>query len=145
VCVRSDLRIVTDAVAAILHEVHRPSCAATADKVGHAELGIRVDDSPRPNVAPALSLLFQCEVLCLRTAERPDLIRLQTAYLEAAHVAMVIFGTGAAHILNQLEDGMLRYASHADDGVDGVALYQSSNDLGALCGAQPIHETIMDG
>lgn len=95
-----NLRLAYDAVSAILHKVHRPPCAATANKIRDAELGVRVDCCPRPNVAPSLLLLFERDILSLRSAESPNFIALEPTDAQVADVAMVVCGAGTTHILN---------------------------------------------
>ena len=54
----------------------------------------------------------------------------------------MIFSRSAAKIAKQIQDGMLRYASHANDCVDRVPLDQSRNDLDPLVCAQAIHKVL---
>jgi hypothetical protein len=63
-------------------------------------------------------LLLGSHVLLLRADEGPDFIALQATNPHIADVAMMIGGTGAANIAEQIQNGMLGNASHADDCID---------------------------
>jgi hypothetical protein len=66
----------------------------------------------------------------------PNLIPLEAAHLEIANVVVMISSTGAAHVFYQLENGMLRYARHANDVVE-----PPEGCLAQDLGTQPFRET----
>jgi len=63
--------------------------------------------------------LLQCEVLVLAVYEGPNLVALETAHAEIANVGIVICGSSAAYLLQELQDGMLGDSGHLASGIDG--------------------------
>jgi hypothetical protein len=62
-----DLRTSNNTLSTVLHEVHCPARAPTADKVRHAEPDVGVDCRPRPSIAPSgLFLIPPCRFRTLR-------------------------------------------------------------------------------
>jgi hypothetical protein len=83
-------------------------------------------------------------ILLLRTYERPNFIALETADAKMAHIAVMELSRRAAKITEQVQDGMLRHASHAASGVYRDAFYKSGNDLDALFCGQTVHNGLTE-
>jgi hypothetical protein len=84
-------------------------------------------------------LLFRRYVLRFRANKRPNFITLETADAQTAYIMVMIGSTGAPHILQEIEDRMLRHARHTDNGIDAAPFYAGGNHLNAFRCAEPIH------
>jgi len=135
VCVCSDLRTANDAKGAILHKLVGVVAITSPNVVRDAELRVGINCRPGPRVAPAILLLLGRYVLFLGPDELPDFVTLQAANPHVADVAVMIRGTGAAHINKQFCDGVKGNSGHADDGAKGVSLDQRRNDPDLLVNA----------
>jgi hypothetical protein len=67
-----------------------PSAISPSDEIADAELRVRVDSRPCPNITPSVLLLLWGDVLFLRANERPYFIALQAANAHPANVAVMV-------------------------------------------------------
>src|ERR1017187_8204984 len=98
VAVSGDLHAPHDAASAVVHEIHCPICAASANEERDDQLSISVKTDPRPNVAPSDLFFGGADVLRLGPDILPDFVALQTAHTNVAHVLVMIFHAGRAKI-----------------------------------------------
>lgn len=82
-----------------------------------ASMAVNVYTSPTPNRPFSCSGTFFSFFL----AERPYLVDLEVVAPKVVHRAVLVFLTGLADIDEELGDGVLGCASHADGAADRVA------------------------
>lgn len=93
----------------------RAARVTLADEPARNELGISVERDPSPNIAHPISLHFGRAILLFRSNEGPDFVALDAAAFQVAKRFILIFGTGAAKIAEQLHDSRPMHARHSRD------------------------------
>src|ERR1019366_6871350 len=122
VAVCGDLHAPYDTAGAIVHEIHSPISAASANEGRDDQLSIGVKPDPCPNVAPSDLFFGGADVLRLGSDIRPDFVALQTAHTNVADMFVMVFHAGRAEIDKELSHSIPRNSRHARRGTDAVAL-----------------------
>jgi hypothetical protein len=139
VAVRGQLDAMREPASDVLHKGPSIFKVAGANAVADRKLCVRIEGYPRPDVAPPLLGVLDGDVALLRADERPNLVHLHLLTGKVAHGAVLVDAASLAQVDQQLDDGVLRHASHADGGADAVALDQAADDLLPLLCRQAIH------
>ena len=105
-----------------MHKFVRRLRATLPECVGHDQLCVGINRSPSPNIAPSLLNFLHAGVLHLRADEGPDFIALKTAHAEIADMSIVVAGSGAAKVFQELQDGMLCDTGQTDAKASVMAL-----------------------
>jgi hypothetical protein len=121
VLVCGDLWSSHDTKTNVRSEVICPPLAATANQIGHAEFGISIDGNPSPCITPASSFLFRRSILGFGSDELPNFVALNSFCSDGAYLPVMKTSTGAAHVFEQIEDGVLGDPGHAARRIDGHA------------------------
>src|SRR5271165_863311 len=137
--VSGDLRTASNALRSIAHEVVCRMLPTASNVVGHAQLRVRIDCRPRPNVAPALRLLLGSDILFLRADELPDFVALQATDSHPSHGAVVIVPANLSQVYKETRYRVLRNTSHADGRANRASLNQAPNNLRATGAVQSVH------
>src|ERR1019366_3476700 len=93
-----------DSTGTVLHEVHSPIRAASADQIRNHELGVSVDSHPRPNVTPADFLLRGANVFGLCADVCPYFIALETAHADIANMLIMELHAGRSKVDQEFGD-----------------------------------------
>jgi hypothetical protein len=144
VTVRGQLHTIRQSLSQVLNKVVRRSGVASPNEPAGNELGVRINRYPCPSVASrAVHSLLKRAIPFLRINERPNLIALDSLTRKIAKNSILIFRTGATKIAQQIHNRGAMNARHSTDGAQGISLYQCSNYLFPLFGAQLVHASIM--
>src|SRR5262249_27192143 len=122
------------------HKKMRCLNSAITESVGNNQLCVRVDGRPCPAVASAIFHLFFGYILLLGVNESPDFIALNATHFQVADGAIVELSTGAAHVFQQLQNGVLCNSGQASNGVDRDAFNESGDYLSTLRDGQAVHD-----
>ena len=91
---------------------------------------------------PKNALVFRCDVLFLRIAERPDLdfIALNALAADVADRGVLVLKTGCANVFEQFGDGVDRAANKPRGSAHAVAFDEEADDLCALFDGKDVHD-----
>ena len=107
---------------------------------GDNELRIGIERHPRPYIAYAcLALLRRRDALLFVANESRYLVALHPLRGQTVVDVILILRAGVAEINEELGDGVLRRARHADGSADPVPLYQTADYGGFSFWLQCVH------
>lgn len=123
-----DLNSATNAVSAVLHELVRPTRAASAYQIAHAEFCIGIYGRPSPYIAPSDLAFCERNISGLGTHELPNFITLKSANAKVANVQVMIFGTSVGKVKQEIDYSILRNARHSHRRADGISFDQGRHN-----------------
>src|SRR5438445_5676695 len=139
VAISCDLDSSGYAAGAILHKVHGPISAASANEVANNKLCVGINANPSPNVAPSDLFFLWAYILSFCTHVGPNLITLKTTDADVPNISIVILHACRAKINKQLRDRISGNSSHARSTANAIALYEGCHDSDSLILAKQVH------
>ncbi len=115
----------------------RPSALADAECRNELRVGIERDKGP--HVADARTVVLRSHLALLLLYIRPNLIDLNAAASQVAHLLVHDRGAAISDLHQQPHDRVAVRVGHALCRADGIALNQSVDDLCAAANGQAVH------
>lgn len=131
--VRRDLNAMGESTCQVHNERLRIASRPVAVQPMRNQLSFRINRNERPNIAdPERTFHFGRHVLFLGVTVGLDFVDLEAIAIQVSHRQVLIFGASLANVGQQLDDGVLGNAGHADGGTDRASFDQSRDDRDTL-------------